>query len=301
MQYREQIKEELLQTGCPFLEEEPLSAHTSFKIGGPAPLFLQPDSVPKLKSALSVLQKYQTPYFLLGNGSNVLAADEGIDCPVINLAGDFLAIRQEGENLIAGAGALYIAVCRRAMEAGLDGLQFAYGIPGSVGGAVYMNAGAYGGETADALLQVTFLDENGDFRTEKKENLALSYRHSLFCEKNWIITEAVFRLRAGDRSEIKRQMEDILARRKAKQPLEYPSAGSTFKRPEGHFAGALIEQAGLKGVSVGGAQVSEKHAGFVINRGGATAKDVRALIERIQKQVLETSGVRLEPEIRFFP
>ncbi len=300
MRYSEEIKKELRQIGCVFLENEPLKAHTSFKIGGPAPLFLQPADPETLRAALAVLKKYETPYYLLGNGSNVLVADEGVRRPVICLGGDFLSIRVEDCRVIAGAGALLGAVCRRAQEAGLDGLTFAYGIPGSVGGAVFMNAGAYGGETADVLQQASFLDEDGVLHTEKTQRLALSYRHSVFCEKNWIITEAVFSLKRGDPAVIRAQMEEILARRREKQPLEYPSAGSTFQRPAGHFAGALIEQAGLKGVSVGGAAVSEKHAGFVINRGGATAQDVRALVMLIQKKVYENTGIELTPEIRFF-
>ena len=300
MRYSEEIKKELRQIGCVFLENEPLKAHTSFKIGGPAPLFLQPADPETLRAALAVLKKYETPYYLLGNGSNVLVADEGVRRPVICLGGDFLSIRVEDCRVIAGAGALLGAVCRRAQEEGLDGLTFAYGIPGSVGGAVFMNAGAYGGETADVLQQASFLDEDGVLHTEKTQRLALSYRHSVFCEKNWIITEAVFSLKRGDPAVIRAQMEEILARRREKQPLEYPSAGSTFQRPAGHFAGALIEQAGLKGVSVGGAAVSEKHAGFVINRGGATAQDVRALVMLIQKKVYENTGIELTPEIRFF-
>ena len=210
-------------------------------------------------------------------------------------------VRRLGKRRMAGAGALLIAVCRRALQEALAGLAFAYGIPGSVGGAVFMNAGAYGGELSQVLESVRFVDEAGQIRTEPAEQLHLSYRHSIFTENpNAIILSAAFCLVKGDKDAIRAQMEELMARRKEKQPLEYPSAGSTFKRPQGHFAGALIEQAGLKGCTVGGAAVSEKHAGFVINRGGATAKDVRTLIAHIQKTVWEKSGVQLEPEIRFF-
>ena len=302
MNYLAEIKDALQRSGCDFSENEPLGKYTSFKIGGPAPLVLRPHTTEQLLSALSTLKQYEMPHYLLGNGSNVLIADEGVTRPVILLSqGEFCEIAVCGERITAGAGALLIAVCRRALQEALAGLAFAYGIPGSVGGAVFMNAGAYGGELSQILESVRFVDEAGQIRTELAEQLHLSYRHSIFTENpNAIILSAVFRLEKGDKDAIRAQMEELMARRKEKPPLEYPSAGSTFKRPQGHFAGALIEQAGLKGCTVGGAAVSEKHAGFVINRGGATAKDVRTLIAHIQKTVWEKSGVQLEPEIRFF-
>ena len=234
----------------------------------------------------------------MGNGSNLLVSDGGIEGAVISLAG-INGISSDGEKITCGAGAMLSSVCLKALSLSLTGLEFAYGIPGTAGGALYMNAGAYGGQMADVIESAECLTASGEIKTLKKEDMQLGYRSSVFKNGGLIIISLTLALKKGDKTEIKAEMDDLLNRRKQKQPLEYPSAGSTFKRPEGYFAGALIEKNGLKGLTVGGAQVSEKHAGFVINRGGATAADVKALIGKIQKKVFENDGVMLEPEVIF--
>ena len=240
----------------------------------------------------------EIPYFILGNGSNLLVSDGGIEGAVISLSG-INGISSDGEKITCGAGAMLSSVCLKALSLSLTGLEFAYGIPGMAGGALYMNAGAYGGQMADVIESAECLTASGEIKTLKKEDMRLGYRSSVFKNGGLIIISLTLALKKGDKTEIKTEMDDLLNRRKQKQPLEYPSAGSTFKRPEGYFAGALIEKNGLKGLTVGGAQVSEKHAGFVINRGGATAADVKALIGKIQKKVFENDGVMLEPEVIF--
>ena len=227
-----------------------------------------------------------------------MVSDGGIEGAVISLSG-INGISAEGEKITCGAGAMLSSVCLKALSLSLTGLEFAYGIPGTAGGALYMNAGAYGGQIADVIESAECLNAAGDIKTLKKEDMQLGYRSSIFKKGGLIIISLTLALKKGDKAEIKAEMDDLLNRRKQKQPLEYPSAGSTFKRPEGYFAGALIEKNGLKGSAVGGAQVSEKHAGFVINRGGATAADVKALIGKIQKKVFENDGVMLEPEVIF--
>lgn len=281
-----------------YRQSEPMRAHTTFKIGGEADIFIIPASPAALISAVKKCAGLGIPYFILGNGSNLLVSDGGIEGAVISLAG-INGIISDGEKITCGAGAMLSSVCLKALSLSLTGLEFAYGIPGTAGGALYMNAGAYGGQTADVIESAECLTADGEIKTLKKEDMQLGYRSSIFKKGGLIIISLTLALKKGDKAEIKAEMDELLNRRKQKQPLEYPSAGSTFKRPEGYFAGALIEKNGLKGLTVGGAQVSEKHAGFVINRGGATAADVKALIRKIQKTVFENDGVMLEPEVIF--
>ena len=281
-----------------YRQNEPMRAHTTFKIGGEADIFIIPASPAALISAVKKCTELEIPYFILGNGSNLLVSDGGIEGAVISLAG-INGISSDGEKITCGAGAMLSSVCLKALSLSLTGLEFAYGIPGTAGGALYMNAGAYGGQMADVIESTECLTASGEIKTLKKEDMRLGYRSSVFKKGGLIIISLTLALKKGDKAEIKAEMDELLNRRKQKQPLEYPSAGSTFKRPEGYFAGALIEKNGLKGLSVGGAQVSEKHAGFVINRGGATAADVKALIGKIQKKVFENDGVMLEPEVIF--
>lgn len=289
---------QLKQDGISVIENEPMNRHTSFKIGGNAQYFVAPKNFDELKKVLCKAKEIQIPVFILGNGSNILVSDKGIKGVVITTE-KMSAIIVEDTKITAFAGAKLSSLCMSALENSLKGLEFAYGIPGTVGGAVYMNAGAYGGEMKDVLESVSYLNSNGDIVTLPVDDLELSYRHSRFCDKDDVIISASFRLNLGEKEEINNLMKDIFQRRVDKQPLNFPSAGSTFKRPEGYFAGALIEQSGLKGYSVGGAQVSEKHAGFVINKGGACANDVIKLVEDIKDKVFKDSGVCLECEIRF--
>lgn len=287
----------------PFAEQEPLAAHTTFRIGGPAAFWCTPRDVEQLQRTLAFCRKTGTRIYLLGNGSNTLFSDEGFDGAVVDLRGLVPEVtetpRSEDVLLTAGAGMTLGRLCAEAQQRGLSGLEFACGIPGTVGGAVYMNAGAYGGELKDVIEQVTFFDETLTQRTLSVSELQMGYRTSVF-EKNpsWCILSAVVRLHKGNAVEILAEMQDYLERRKAKQPLEWPSAGSTFKRPQGAFAGRLIEDCGLRGFTVGGAQISEKHCGFVINKGGATCADVVALTDEVRRIVLEKTGFVLEREIR---
>lgn len=291
--------EQLQKAGIPLAEKEPMTRRTTFGIGGPA-LLLRPRSRAELQAAMTLCREAGEEPFILGRGSNLLVSDSGISRPVIQLDGDFTAITREGNTLRCGAGASLIAVCRAAAENSLSGIEWGYGIPGSLGGGVYMNAGAYGGEMKDILTEVTFLDEAGEYRTLPAAELSLSYRHSIFEERpGTVIVEAVLTLTPGDLAAIRAAMEDYMSRRREKQPLEYGSAGSTFKRPVGNYASALVDQCGLKGLSVGGAEVSRKHAGFIINRGGATAADVRELIAEVQRIVREKTGYTLECEIKY--
>lgn len=291
--------EQLQKAGIPLAEQEPMTRRTTFGIGGPA-LLLRPRSRAELQATMTLCREAGEEPFILGRGSNLLVSDSGISRPVIQLDGDFTAITREGNTLRCGAGASLIAVCRAAAENSLSGIEWGYGIPGSLGGGVYMNAGAYGGELRDVLTEVTFLDEAGEYRTLPAAELSLSYRHSIFEERlGCVIVEAVLTLTPGDPAAIRAAMEDYMSRRREKQPLEYGSAGSTFKRPVGNYASALVDQCGLKGLSVGGAEVSRKHAGFIINRGGATAADVRELIAEVQRIVREKTGYTLECEIKY--
>ena len=279
--------------------DEPMDRHTSFKIGGPADYFAAPRTQEQITGLLSFCEREGLPYFLMGNGSNLLVGDEGFRGLIIQLWRNFSQITMNGNVITAQAGAMLSAVAKRAALEGLTGMEFASGIPGTIGGAAVMNAGAYGGEIKDVLLWAEVLTPEGDFIRMTPEELDLSYRHSIVFERGYIVLSACFCLKEGRREDILSGMEDLAQRRKSKQPLEFPSAGSTFKRPEGYFAGKLIQDAGLKGYTVGGAQVSEKHSGFVINRGGAEACEVAFLIRQVRKKVAARFGVLLEPEVRF--
>ncbi|MBR3019722.1 MAG: UDP-N-acetylmuramate dehydrogenase [Clostridia bacterium] len=270
---------------------------TTLRVGGPADYFAEPTTEAQVEVLLKQAKAAGLPVLLMGNGSNLLVRDGGFRGLVIRIGKAFSRIERKGNSLYAQAGALLSVLARQAQEANLTGLEFAQGIPGSVGGGVYMNAGAYGGELAQSVEFVRVLDGN-TVRDIPGSEMNFSYRHSRAMEEQWMILGAQFRLNPGDPAQIEAAMRGFAARRKEKQPLEYPSAGSFFKRPAGHFAGALIEGAGLKGLSVGGAQVSEKHAGFLINTGGATAADFLKLMELVQARVQEKFGVRLEPEVR---
>ena len=293
------ISKELLRLlpGAQLLSNEPMDRHTTFRVGGPADWMLFARSAEEIARARRFCREEGVPCTILGNGSNVVVRDGGLRGLVILIGEGMSDCRFEGTKAVSQAGRRLTALSRDALLRGLAGLEFAGGIPGTVGGAVCMNAGAYGGEMKDALAAVTYLDESDKIVRRVVQEGDFSYRNSIFLKNGWIVTEAEFAL-APDDGQARARYDDYSARRRQKQPLSYPSAGSTFKRPEGHYAGALIEQAGLKGVSVGGAQVSELHAGFVVNRGGATAQDILSLIALIQTKVLEQSGVLLEPEVR---
>lgn len=285
--------------GCQAQRDVPMSKYTTFRIGGNAAVMLTPTTDEQLASIIKKCKEENIKPFIIGNGSNMLISDKGLDTVVINMCRPDPKIELvNGDTVVCDAGATMSKVCNFALENGLTGLEFAFGIPGSAGGAAYMNAGAYGGEMKDVLVECRHIDCDGNFGSLKGEELGLAYRTSAYEHNGYIITTLVMKLSKGNKDEIRAKMQELLQRRKDKQPLEYPSAGSTFKRPEGFFAGALIEECGLKGYSVGGAQVSEKHAGFVINKGSATAKDVLDLIKYIQDKVFSEKGVMLEPEVR---
>ena len=277
--------------------EEPMSRHTTFRVGGPADYFLMP-SPEQAGDIISLCKEAQMPYQIMGNGSNLLVADRGVRGVVIAFAGPAGQIQVQDNRITAGAGALLSRVARSACQAGLSGLEFAAGIPGSVGGGVVMNAGAYGGELKDVLEWVSVLTADGHIVKLDCEELELSYRHSCIPEKGMTVLEAGFFLRPAPEEEIRARMEELKRRRMEKQPLEYASAGSTFKRPEGYFAGKLIMDAGLAGYTLGGAQVSARHCGFVINTGSATAADIIGLIRHVRQKVQEQSGVTLEMEVK---
>lgn len=278
--------------------DEPMCNHTSFKIGGPADFFVAVRNDDELCLVLKALKEYSVPYFILGKGSNLLVSDKGIEGAVISLS-YMDGISVAGEEITAMAGASLASVCMVALDNSLMGLEFAYGIPGSVGGALYMNAGAYDSEMSQAVVSCEYATDDGQKRSINREDMQLGYRESIFRNQDMIITSVKFKLQKGRSEDIRARMEDYMERRKQKQPLEFPSAGSTFKRPEGHFAGALIEKNNLKGVSVGGAKVSEKHAGFLINYNGATSEDVKNLIKLVKETVLKADGIDLEPEVIF--
>lgn len=293
------IHDYAINNGCKAVFDEPMSKHTSFKIGGNAALFVIPESVEALKKLLNKCKSENVRTFILGNGSNMLVSDEGIDAVVISMCNENDRIEYLGDGKIkASAGVSLMKVCRFVLEKSLSGLEFAYGIPGSVGGAVFMNAGAYGGEIKDVIIESECINSEGEIVTHKIDDMKLSYRSSVYSKSCMVITSAVFQLKEKDQALIKADMEDFMQRRRSKQPVEYPSAGSVFKRPVGNFAGTLIEQCALKGKTIGGAQVSTKHAGFIINIGGATASDVVSLVKFIQDTVKNETGVELEPEIR---
>lgn len=280
------------------LTEEPMKKHTTFRIGGPADYLVLPKNVDEIERTVACCQAEKVPWYVIGNGSNLLVADGGVRGVVIQLLRNFNHIRIHEEEICAQAGTLNAAIARQALDASLTGFEFAAGIPGTIGGAVVMNAGAYGGEMKDIIKEVTVLDDHGKVRTLKAEELELGYRTSIIAKKGYLVLEVCMQLKPGNAAEIKAKMDELKEKRITKQPLEYPSAGSTFKRPEGYFAGKLIMDAGLRGFTVGGAQISEKHCGFVINRGNATAKDVTDLMEETKKIVMEKFGVVLEPEVK---
>ena len=280
-------------------QQEPMSRHTTFRIGGPADFYLCPHSTKEVQEIVEICKEENLPYFVLGNGSNLLVSDKGYRGVVIQLWKNFSDITVKDCCIQAKAGALLSKVAAEALEAGLTGMEFASGIPGTIGGAAFMNAGAYGGEMKDIIKSVKVLDTQGEVRILPKEELKMGYRTSIVKEKGYTVLSVELELAKGNQEEIRNTMEDLKERRTSKQPLEMPSAGSTFKRPEGYFAGKLIMDSGLRGFSVGGAQVSEKHCGFVVNKGGATAMDVLNLIREVQRRVKEQFGVELETEVRF--
>lgn len=279
-------------------QNEPMKNHTTFRVGGPADIFLTP-SAEELPAVLSVCREERVPVMVIGNGSNLLVGDQGIRGVVICIGFGMRGIRVDGEKIFLEAGVTLAAAAQQAAKAGLTGLEFASGIPGTFGGAVVMNAGAYGGEMKDVIVSVRVISEDGEILTLSKEELDLSYRHSVIPERGYLVIDGELLLtREKDPDQITERMEELKKKRIEKQPLEYPSAGSTFKRPEGYFAGKLIMDAGLRGFSVGGAAVSEKHCGFVINKGNATAADICALMDEVTRIVKEKYAVTLEPEVK---
>ena len=278
--------------------DEDMKKHTTFKAGGKAAFLVTPDSEEKVKELIRFFKENEIANYIIGNGSNLLVRDEGFDGVILEIGSKLSEVVVNENKITAQAGALLSKTANQAYKSGLSGMEFASGIPGSVGGGVAMDAGAYGGELKDIVETVTMCDENGDEITLTVDEMDFSYRHSIVQDKNYIVLSATFSLTQGEPEKILETMNDLNQRRRDKQPLEYPSAGSTFKRPEGYFAGKLIQDAGLKGYSVGGACVSEKHSGFVINKGGATATDIITLIGDVQKIVKEKFGVELEPEVK---
>ena len=277
---------------------EPMKEHTSFKIGGPADYFIIPDSREDLIKVLKAIKEFEIPLFILGKGSNLLVSDKGISGAVISLA-EMNNITVKGEEIICESGVSLATVCQKAKENSLEGLEFAFGIPGSIGGALYMNAGAYGGEMSQVVSSAEYVTASGDFGEIKASDMKLGYRTSIFKAQDKIIVSVTLKLKKGNLNEIQEKMDDYLSRRKDKQPLNFPSAGSTFKRPTGYFAGALIEKNNLKGYSFGGAMVSEKHAGFIINYNNASCEDVRSLMRYVLETVYNADNVLLEPEVIF--
>ncbi len=279
-------------------KDEPMRKHTTFRIGGNADYFVVPKTEEEIRNVIRLCKEERMPYYILGNGSNLLVSDKGYRGVIIEICKKMNEICVEGNFLKVQAGALLSRVGNVALEAGLAGFEFASGIPGTMGGAVFMNAGAYGGEMKDILTEVTVLDENNEVRVLKKEELELGYRTSIVAKKGYVVLSAKVELKKGNQMEIRQRMNELKVQRTTKQPLEYPSAGSTFKRPEGYFAGKLIADAGLRGFQVGGAQVSEKHCGFVINKENATAADIVELMRQIIERVQTEFGVKLEPEVK---
>lgn len=278
--------------------DEPMSKHTSFKIGGNADIFITVNSINDLIKTIELLNKLNIPFFILGNGSNLLVSDNGIRGAVIKLSGEFLEIKLVDENIIeCGAGVLVSKLCSVAQKNGLSGLEFAYGIPGTIGGAVFMNAGAYGGEIKDIIYSAKSLTFLGEFVNRDTYEMDFSYRKSIFRKVDEIILSAQFKLKKDDKLHIKEKMTEFISKRKEKQPLNYPNAGSIFKRPVGNYAGTLIQNCGLKGKKIGGAMVSTKHSGFIINTGNATCKDVVDLINHIKATVFEKTEIMLESEV----
>ncbi|MCR4589340.1 MAG: UDP-N-acetylmuramate dehydrogenase [Lachnospiraceae bacterium] len=279
------------------LINEPMNVHTTFRTGGAADLFLLPENKDELSRLIKLLKEGGKDYLIIGNGSNLLVSDRGFRGAVIQITDRFSKIKVNDTELYAGAGTLLSRIADTAMKNSLTGFEFASGIPGTAGGAMVMNAGAYGGEMKDVVKEVEVLDKEGEFITLSNSDMDFSYRRSAVREKGYTVISVTFTLQKGDRESISRTMEELSAKRREKQPLEFPSAGSTFKRPEGNFAGKLIMEAGLRGFTIGGASVSEKHCGFVVNKGGATSDDIYKVINEVQQRVQASSGIRLEPEV----
>lgn len=292
----DRLRQELRDTGL--LVDEPMSRHTSFRIGGPADALLTPREVDDIQSIVRYATEAQLPLTIVGNGSNLLVRDGGLRGLVMKIGDNFARVVVEGAQCFAQAGALLRDVSRSAGDASLAGLEFAIGIPGTLGGAVIMNAGAYGGEMKDVVRQVTAIDEDGVLRRLDLEDLEFGYRRSMLQKTGWIVADATMELTAGDRETIEGRLTDLTRQRESKQPLELPSAGSVFKRPPGGYVGPMVEELGLKGHKIGGAEISTKHAGFIVNSGGATAADVLALIAHVRARVQERFGVWLETEVR---
>ena len=282
------------------LIDEPMSRHTTFRVGGPADFFVTPKAKEEVRDVIRICKEAGMPYYIIGNGSNLLVSDAGYRGVIVQIYKEMNEVKVEGDLVKAQAGALLSGIAAKALGAELSGFEFASGIPGTIGGACVMNAGAYGGEMKDVLESVTVLTGEGKIIELGRNELELGYRTSVIAKKGYIVLGAVLKLERGDGEKIKTYMDELKEKRVTKQPLEYPSAGSTFKRPEGYFAGKLIEDAGLRGFQVGGAQVSEKHCGFVINRDHATAADIMELMRQVQIRVKENSGVDLEPEVKRF-
>lgn len=280
------------------LTDEPMSRHTTFRVGGPADFFVTPKAKEEVRDVIRICKEAGMPYYIIGNGSNLLVSDAGYRGVIVQIYKEMNEVKVEGDLVKAQAGALLSGIAAKALGAELSGFEFASGIPGTIGGACVMNAGAYGGEMKDVLESVTVLTGEGKIIELVRNELELGYRTSVIAKKGYIVLGAVLKLERGDGEKIKTYMDELKEKRVTKQPLEYPSAGSTFKRPEGYFAGKLIEDAGLRGFQVGGAQVSEKHCGFVINRDHATAADIMELMRQVQIRVKENSGVDLEPEVK---
>lgn len=280
------------------LLDEPMSKHTTFRVGGPADYFIIPKNIKELQKAVTLSKQYKIPYYIIGNGSNILVSDDGYRGVIIQIYKELDYIEVVGETIYAQAGVLLSKIANEAFAHDLTGVEFAAGIPGTLGGACMMNAGAYGGEMKDVLQDITVLDEKGNVRILQKDELALGYRTSVVAKRGYIVLGATLVLEKGVSEMIRIRMEELRAKRIAKQPLEYPSAGSTFKRPKGHYAGQLIQEAGLCGFQVGGAQVSEKHCGFIINKDQATATDVLQLMNEVVERVRKHSGVTIEPEVK---
>lgn len=292
--------EEFLKTiDCTFLKNASLKNYTTFKTGGKCPILITPKTEKALSEIVKYFQEKALPFTILGNGSNVLVSDYGTEYAVIRIADGLCELYlADEETVFCGAGVKLSALCKFALENSLSGLEFAYGIPGTCGGALFMNGGAYGGEMKDVAARVCHIDKCGGAGELSGDELKFSYRHSAYEENGFIITGAYFKLKKAPKEDIKAKMDDLISRRREKQPLEYPSAGSTFKRPKGYFAGGLIEQCGLKGFSFGGAKVSEKHAGFIINYNNASTDDIKTLIELVKQDVFRKTGIMLEPEVR---
>lgn len=294
----------ILEGLCQILGEEnvkinePMKKHTTFRVGGPADYFLTPDSAESVQDTITFLKHNKVPYYVVGNGSNLLVGDQGYRGAIVQIYQKMNQIRTEGEYIYAEAGALLSKIAAEALSKGLTGFEFASGIPGTLGGAVMMNAGAYGGEMKQVIQEATVLTSDGKIITLAAEDMEFAYRSSIFSKNGDIVLSAVLKLDKGEQEAIRARMDELKVQRVTKQPLEYPSAGSTFKRPEGYFAGKLIQDAGLRGFQVGGAQVSEKHCGFVINKENATAADIISLMEQVSDKVEAQFGVRLEPEVR---